>query len=192
MQKGVIFARSHMDATWHVRPRGSATRTCASACMAQMWWVHILYYYTYGYNTYKPSIEDFTNRYILLTLYTRWSFLFFSVWDYVPFDFFLSQDAWCHVDRRMESVMNGARRCTGREVHPIKDHRTCLKSGLSELISALPQGSYNSPHSTHPMDPRFNHDRPIKIRRTRSNYASLRTQYVDAFEGFIADRTIIN
>ena len=87
--------------------------------------------------------------------------------------------------------MNDTRQCNGREVHPIEDHHTCLKSDLSELISALHQGSYNVPHSTHPMDLRFNHARPIKIQRSRLNDASLRTQYMDASEAFIRDRTVI-
>ena len=28
---------THADATWHTRPRGSATRTHSSACVALMW-----------------------------------------------------------------------------------------------------------------------------------------------------------
>ena len=36
-QKGVILSRrTHVDATWHARPRGKATRTHMSACVARM------------------------------------------------------------------------------------------------------------------------------------------------------------
>ena len=33
----VTEQRTRADATWHARPRGSATRAHASACMAQRW-----------------------------------------------------------------------------------------------------------------------------------------------------------
>ena len=33
-KKGVFYARAHVDATWHARPRGSATWTRACACVA--------------------------------------------------------------------------------------------------------------------------------------------------------------
>ena len=34
-KKGVYFLAGHVDATWPARPRGRATRTHASACVAR-------------------------------------------------------------------------------------------------------------------------------------------------------------
>ena len=66
---GAYFARAHVDATWHARPHGSATRTRASACVARRWHLHIYFYYI-GYSTYKPFhrgislTSSFTSRYM--------------------------------------------------------------------------------------------------------------------------------
>ena len=35
-RRGLVFARTHVDATWHGRPRARATRTRANAYVAQM------------------------------------------------------------------------------------------------------------------------------------------------------------
>ena len=44
-KKGLIFAPGHVDATWHSGPRGSATRAHASAYVAHMWHMCIIYIY---------------------------------------------------------------------------------------------------------------------------------------------------
>ena len=56
-KKGGLFARGHVDATWHARPRASATWAHASAYVAQVTRVHIYIYLKYiGYSTYKHSV----------------------------------------------------------------------------------------------------------------------------------------
>ena len=96
--------------------------------------------------------------------------MFFSVWDYVL--------VFSLISGRVESYgsLDGERdesRASMRWTRdpPDLNWSTCSKSSLSEIILALHQGSYNSPHSKHPMDLRFNHDHPIKIRRTRGSRA---------------------
>ena len=61
-KKWVSIARAHVDATWHARPRGSATWTRAMACVAGEGdtWTHIafisyslIFYIAYG----SPSLR---------------------------------------------------------------------------------------------------------------------------------------
>ena len=54
-----------MDATWHSGPRGRATRTRASASVALRGRISYIFLLYIGYSTYKPSIEEFANRYNL-------------------------------------------------------------------------------------------------------------------------------
>ena len=68
---GAFIARVHVDATWHSGPRGSATQTRASACVALRWHLYIYFFIYSGYSTYKPPIEDIANLSFHLTLYTR-------------------------------------------------------------------------------------------------------------------------
>ena len=63
-KKGAFITRTHVDVTWHARPRGRATQTHTSACVAQMWHVLIyIYSYYYGYSIYKhPIFRILANR----------------------------------------------------------------------------------------------------------------------------------
>ena len=47
------------------------------------------------------------------------------------------QDTWRNKDCRMEIAMKGARRCSGHDVHPIKDQTRALKWSLSESSQPL-------------------------------------------------------
>ena len=40
---GAFIARTHVDATWQARPRGRATRTHASACVAHRWHIYLIF-----------------------------------------------------------------------------------------------------------------------------------------------------
>ena len=62
---GFIFAWDHVDATWHARPRGSATRAHEARCD-----VHIYIYRNYmGYSTYKHSVFGITLTLLIVTHY---------------------------------------------------------------------------------------------------------------------------
>ena len=64
-----------MDATWHARPRGSATRRNVT-CYLDIYRNYI------GYSTYKHSIVGiYANSYIEHMLSTHPFLLIFSVWD---------------------------------------------------------------------------------------------------------------
>ena len=80
-------------------------------------YIYLLYI---GYSTYKHSIEELANRYNLPHLINPINLLFLHVglWS---LDFVWLQDAWRDVERRIEITRNDARRCGGREVHPISN-----------------------------------------------------------------------
>ena len=53
---GLLFARGHVDATWHLGPRGIATRAHAAPTQRGCD-VHIYIYHNYkGYSTSKHSV----------------------------------------------------------------------------------------------------------------------------------------
>ena len=53
---GLLFARGHVDATWHLGPRGIATRAHAAPTQRGCD-VHIYIYHNYkGYSTSKNSV----------------------------------------------------------------------------------------------------------------------------------------
>ena len=55
-----------------------------------------IYFITYGYRTYKLSIEDTANHIKSSTLYTRLFPFIFSVWDYFPCFVLITRRVACY------------------------------------------------------------------------------------------------
>ena len=71
-----------MDATWHARPRGSATRTRAARLRGAFIYILYIHYLTYKTGLCPPLYGEghtYRNRRVL---YTRQFHLTKSVWDY--------------------------------------------------------------------------------------------------------------
>ena len=99
---------THMDATWHARPRSSATRAHAAPTRRDVTcYLYIYIYRNYmGYSTYKHSVvRIYANPYNQRTLYTRHLHLISPAWD--QFSRSLSvQDTWLKVRRRIKWSTN--------------------------------------------------------------------------------------
>ena len=136
-KKGAYFARAHVDATWHARPRRSATRTNARACMALRWRVHIYIFITYDYSTYKPF-----HRGISLTVINNSPYIpdrfdcFFSCETMFPHFYF---DFRCVAWRGALDQKRDKRRTSMQWTRspPITDQNTCVKWTLSEIIRTV-------------------------------------------------------
>ena len=81
---------------------------------------------------------------------------------------FYLRATWPRFERRMRGAIDRTRRCDGRTVDAIKQSSMCVLNHLSELIWTAHQESYNGLDHSWLVNPRFNHDRSIKIQRTRS------------------------
>ena len=119
---GAFIAWTHVDATWHARPRGP-TRVPA--------WhkgdIYILYLLYIGYSTYRHSIEELANRYNPPHLINPMNLLLFLRVGLCSLLLFCFQNAWHIVERWIQITRNGACRCGGREVHPIFNHARGVK-----------------------------------------------------------------
>ena len=81
-----------------------------------------------GYSTYKHSIEELANRLKPLHLIYPTPLLVFLRVGLCSLLLFCFHDVWRDMERWIVSTINGARRCGGREVHPINDHARASKS----------------------------------------------------------------
>ena len=117
MEKMGLYSREptwmRLGAQGHVAaPRGHSR--APAWCGGDTWHIFIFIIYRssdYRKTNYYPSISKHLIYPIKSTLFLRVAQNFF--------DLFRSQDAWRHVDRKVESAMNRPRRCGGREIHLI-------------------------------------------------------------------------
>ena len=99
--------------------------------------VYILYLIYYGYRTYKHSIEEFKLTYTFAPPFKlAILFNFFGV-GLIFFDLFWSQDAWRHMDRRINDTMERVASMRWTRGPPDQERHTWLNRDLSDSSQPL-------------------------------------------------------